>query len=251
MYQYACQSYHSDADSPCGFKSDRKWNLDRHLAKFEEREKEKYAEYEADLSKPLPLNIFANRDATAVQNRYSKSSFHALLLPTAHQSQRPPFEALRDPAFLTLVRQEAQKLKQIVASELGRMFGKFSAQEIERQAVLNGQVEDAGVLPAGRDWEKDVLVGVHASPWMHQLHIHVLSRDLFSSGIEHKRHYNSFATPFLIDLDDFPLTDGQIQERKRALQAGLKCWRCGQDFGDQFILLKDHLAEEFEKWKAE
>ena len=215
------------------------------------RGRERYAKYEADLSEPLPPNIFANQDAIAVRNRYSKSSFHALLLPTAHQSQLTPFEALRDPAFLTLVRQEAQKLKHIVASELCRMFGKFSAQEGARQAVLDGQVGGAEVLPAGRDWEKDVLVGVHASPWMHRLHIHVLSRDLVSRGIEHKRHYNNFATPFLIDLDDFPLTDGQIQERERALQAGLKCWRCGQDFGDQFISLKAHLAEEFEKWKAE
>jgi aprataxin len=54
-----------------------------------------------------------------------------------------------------------------------------------------------------------MLVGVHASPWMHQLHIHVLSKDLFSRSIERKA-LNSFATPFLIDLDDFPLTDSRI-----------------------------------------
>jgi aprataxin len=48
---------------------------------------------------------------------------------------------------------QAQKLKQIVvvASEPDRTFGMFSAQETEWQAILNGKVEDAEVLPAGRD----------------------------------------------------------------------------------------------------
>jgi len=40
-------------------------NLDHHLAKFDERERENYIKYEEDLSKedfskPLPQNIFAN-----------------------------------------------------------------------------------------------------------------------------------------------------------------------------------------------
>jgi len=46
------------------------------------------------------------------------------------------------------------------------MFGEFSTQDSDRQAVLRGEVEIVREedMPAGRDWEKDVLVGVHASP---------------------------------------------------------------------------------------
>jgi aprataxin len=189
----------------------------------------------------------------AVLNQYPMSSVHALLLPTSTQNVHPTLRAFQDPKFLATVREEALRLKAMIESELDRKYGKYSAQEVDRQVVLNGEVEiqKEEDMPKGRDWGRDVLVGVHARPWMNCIYVNVLSKDLFSKGIENKTHYNSFATPFLIDLADLPLSEHEIRERERFLATDLVCWRCGRNFGDELPLLKEHLAEEFEKWKAE
>ncbi len=93
-----------------------------------------------------------------------------------------------------------------MASELRRRFGAFSRADEARQAVLTGTVDDGGAeLPAGRDWQADVRVGVHAHPSMSHLHVHVLSRDMHSANARHRKHYNSFTTPFFVPLADFPL----------------------------------------------
>jgi aprataxin len=110
---------------------------------------------------------------------------------------------------------------------------------------------DSEELPEGRDWEKEVIVGVHANPAITQLHVHVLSVDMHSKHILHKKHYNSFQTPFFIDLAEFPLSKRAVRTREQHLRSDLKCWRCGKNFGNGIAQLKDHLAEEFEEWKAE
>jgi aprataxin len=109
-------------------------------------------------------------------------------------------------------------------------------------------------LPPGRDWEKDVMVGIHAHPSMSHLHVHVLSVDRFSECMKHRKHYNSFATPFFVPLEDFPLAQDDPRRhpgREGYLNSDLKCWRCGRNFGGAFKTLDEHLKEEFEKWKAE
>lgn len=70
--------------------------------------------------------------------------------------------------------------------------------------------------------------------------------------MRHRKHYNSFATPFLVPVEDFPLAEGD--ERRRPgrggfLERDLVCWRCGRGFGRGFKGLKEHLEEEFEGWK--
>jgi aprataxin len=250
---HICKSHHADSSGPCGYESDRQWNLDRHLHAYEQKERQGYQEYEKELSEPIQSTIYTKQHAKAVFNRYPKSSLHALLLPISPRSRLPLFEAFQDPAFLAAVRKEALELKAIIASEVGRRYAKYSAQDGDRQAVLNGEVEILREedMPKGRDYEKDMLVGVHARPWMDCIHVHVLTRDLFSKGIEHKRHYNSFATPFFIDLAEFPLSENEIRQREKSLNTDLVCWRCGRNFDDDFTSLKKHLAEEWEKWKAE
>jgi len=198
--------------------------------------------------------IYHNTDFVAVHDLYPKSTVHTLLLPRSKaHTLLHPFDAFDDPQFLASVQQETLKLKSLVAKELQRRYGKHSQSDARREAVLNGEVElaEGEELPAGRRWEDEVLVGVHAHPSMNHLHVHVLSRDMFSERLRHRKHYNSFNTPFLVDVADFPLAadDARRLGKQRYLERDFLCWRCGRNFGNRFKALKEHLADEFEEWK--
>ncbi|KAL8827584.1 MAG: hypothetical protein Q9170_006959 [Blastenia crenularia] len=194
-----------------------------------------------------------------INDLYPKSSIHLLLLPRDSKKQLlHPFAALQDPAFLASIQQEVRKLRLLVAKELQRRFGKFSAQERKREEAMEkaldaGEDVDEATLPKGRGWSKDVIAGVHTHPSMSHLHIHVLSIDRHSECMRHRKHYNSFATPFLVDVDDFPLSkQEEVRRRKeRWLDEGMVCWRCKRNFGNRFGKLKEHLEGEFEEWKRE
>lgn len=151
---------------------------------------------------------------------------------------------------------EIVKLKALVARELQRRLGQHSRSEKDRQAVLDGVMDwsEGQDLPAGRDWEAEVISGVHAVPSMSHLHVHVLSRDMHSGSLRHRKHYNSFNTGFLVDVMDFPLEEGDERldpKREGFLRRDLKCWRCGRGFGDRFKRLKEHLEDEFVSWRRE
>lgn len=206
---------------------------------------------------PASRVIYYDNDFVVINDLYPKSAVHTLLLPRSPtHSQQHPFEAFEDPEFLAKVQTEAAKLRKLVAKELQRRFGKYSAAEKRREAVLSGEVElaDDQDLPTGRDWEREVKVGIHAHPSMSDLHVHVISRDMSSECMRHRKHYNSFNTPFLVDVADFPLAEDDPRRhpgRAGYLNSDLVCWRCGRNFGNKFKQLKDHLAEEFEEWKTE
>jgi aprataxin len=206
---------------------------------------------------PASQVIYYNDDFVAISDMYPKSSVHTLLLPRSPRSELHPFEAFEDAEFLAKVKEESKKLRKIVASELRRKYGKYSAKEQARERVLNGDVElaDGEDLPPGRDWEQDVICGIHSHPSMNHLHVHVISVDRHSEFLRHKKHYNSFATEFFVELDKFPLPADSIRRDSKRndllLKGDMKCWRCGRNFGNQFAKLKVHLEHEFEKWKAE
>ncbi|KAE8447281.1 hypothetical protein EG329_010975 [Mollisiaceae sp. DMI_Dod_QoI] len=200
--------------------------------------------------------IYYDDAFVAIHDLYPKSSVHTLLLPRSEHKNMHPFGAFEDAEFLAAVREQVKKLRHIVAKELQRKYGPFSKQDIPREAVLNGEAElaDNGELPLGRDWDKEVVAGVHAHPSMNHLHVHVLSVDKYSECMKHRKHYNSFATDFFVPIEDFPLDkDDKRRHPGRAgyLDSDLKCWRCGRNFGNKFARLKEHLAEEFNAWKRE
>ncbi|KAL8758167.1 MAG: hypothetical protein Q9199_001704 [Rusavskia elegans] len=208
---------------------------------------------------PTSCVISYDDEFVTINDLYPKSSIHLLLLPRRPDKQLlPPFEALQDLEFLSSIQQEVKKLRLLVAKELQRRFGKYSAKERERENVmekaLNAMEEfDESTLPSGRDWSKDVISGIHTHPSMAHLHIHVLSRDRHNECMRHRKHYNSFATDFLVDVEEFPLTSADAKRRRKAgfLNDDLVCWRCGRNFGNKFAKLKHHLEGEFEEWKAE
>lgn len=197
--------------------------------------------------------IYYNEGFVAINDLYPKSSVHTLLLPRSSKSLLHPFEAFEDLDFLAKVKEEAKNLRTLVAKELRRIYGRYSAQEQARERALNG-IDDVEQLPPGRDWGKDIMVGIHAHPSMNHLHVHVLSVDRFSKHLKHRKHYNSFSTPFFVPLEDFPLAKDDVRRhpgREGYLNSDFKCWRCGRDFGRSFSKLEEHLAEEFANWKTE
>ena len=54
------------------------------------------------------------------------------------------------------------------------------------------------VLPARTPGLPPFLCGFHAAPSLRQLHLHLLSSDLDSDALKNKKHFNSFATSFLL-----------------------------------------------------
>jgi len=190
-----------------------------------------------------------------IKDQYPKATVHLLLLPRspAHYDLHP-HEAFEDAEFLAIIREEAASAAQIAAAELSRILSPFSASSKARNEAM-----DAGVpfddLPAGRDYISEIRVGIHAHPSMAHLHIHIISPDMHSDSLKHRKHYNSFNTPFFIPVADYPL-DKTDERRKTSFQnANLRrdfvCWRCGKDFGNKFAKLKEHLEEEFQEWRSE
>jgi aprataxin len=111
--------------------------------------------------------------------------------------------------------------------------------------------ERDALLPHGRNWLSEIVAGVHTVPSMNHLHIHIFSREMHSPWLKHKKHYLSFNTTFLVQLDELPL-----KEDSKRFHPGnwpswdMKCWCCGRNFGNKFKALKEHLEEEFEEWEV-
>jgi aprataxin len=213
------------------------------------------AAYTADpASYPPDRVLYHTKDWVVINDLYPKSSVHVLLLPRDPTKQLlHPFDAFSDPAFLAAVQAEVTKLHSLVASELRRKYSSFSASDKARNAALDAEppltLEE---LPAGRDWGKEVMSGIHAHPSMNHLHIHILSVDRVSPCMRHRKHYNSFNTRFFVPVEDFPLAEDDERRhpgREGYLQRDMECWRCGRNFKNRFAELKEHLAQEFEEWK--
>jgi aprataxin len=202
--------------------------------------------------------VYHNDKFVCINDLYPKATVHLLIIPRdkARQEQHP-FDALGDPDFLAEVGKEVEKAKEIASSELKRQFGSMS----KSSEAYNKGMEDAmeaddlpDTLPEPRDWAKEIRSGIHAHPSMNHLHIHVLSRDMHSERMRHRKHYNSFNTGFFVPLDDFPLDehDARLHPGKEGyLKEDFVCWRCSENFGNKFAKLKAHLEEEWDAWRRE
>ncbi|TQS35554.1 hypothetical protein Golomagni_04025 [Golovinomyces magnicellulatus] len=204
-----------------------------------------------------------NREFVVIKDKFPKSSVHMLILPRdARFSRLHPFEAFEHAEFLASVQLQLKKVKEMVVNEIRKRYGIFSKQDAQREILsregqaVESEIEKGNREQAlmGRNWDAEVISGIHARPSMNHLHIHVLSVDRFSDSLKHRKHYNSFATNFFIPLEDFPLSSDDVRrfpEREGYLSSELICWRCGKNFGNKFTSLKKHLSDEFEEWKRE
>lgn len=196
--------------------------------------------------------VYYNDDFVTIHDRYPKSTLHLLLLPRDHSKTRVhPFDAFEDPQFLDKVKAAVRKLRSFAAGELRRRYGRYSEQDRAREKALSAE-PPPDQLPRGRDWERELMCGIHAGPSMNHLHVHVIAVDRYSDRLKHRKHYNSFSTPFFIDIEDFPLAPDDRRRhpgREGYLHQNLVCWRCGEDFGSRFTELKAHLEKEFIQWR--
>ncbi|KAK4198271.1 putative Aprataxin [Triangularia verruculosa] len=186
-----------------------------------------------------------------LKDAFPKATVHLLLLPRSekHHLLRPN-EAFADPAFLAIVQEEATSAAKLAAAELERLIGSCSTSNKPRL-----EATDYAHRPPGRDYLSEIKIGMHAHPSMDHLHVHIISKDMHSPKVKHKKHYNSFTTEFFIPLADYPLAEDDIRRdvgfQNANLSRDFTCWRCGKDFGNKFTQLKKHLEEEFEEWKRE
>ncbi|KAH8167805.1 hypothetical protein CIB48_g429 [Xylaria polymorpha] len=186
--------------------------------------------YTADpASFPASRVIYHNESFVAINDLYPKSTVHTLLLPRSPRSRLHPFDAFEDPEFLASVQAETARLKRLAAKELQRRYGRFSAQEKEREAVLNG---GRGVGGRGT-----------ATGWA-RLGEGIARRRARAPFHERLTRAYSIARHAADDPRRHPGRAGY-------LNGDMRCWRCGKNFGNQFKKLKDHLTGEFEDWKKQ
>lgn len=198
---------------------------------------------------PQSRVVYYNDKFVVINDLFPKATVHLLILPRDPKINiLRPQEAFDDPKFLAECREEEKKVRAIVAAELRRKLGKYSAAEKARNEAM--ELEDPPEeLPPGRDWSREVMAGTHANPSMNHLHIHVLSRDLESESLKKTNHYLSFTSDFFIPMDDYPLSEKDPRRLYGRFPEDMHCWRCGKNFGRKMSQLKEHLAEEFEEWK--
>lgn len=203
---------------------------------------------------PQSRFVYFNEDFVVINDLYPKSVVHMLILARdKRKNTMHPTAAFDDPKFLALCRQEEKKVRKIAASELQRQLGRYSASDHARIEAMEADEPpaDEDALPAGRDWDREIMTGIHANPSMNHLHIHVLSRDLHSDRMKKWNHYQSFTTDFFVRMDEFPLAMDDHRRHYRHFPQDMVCWKCGKSFGRKFAELKRHLNEEFERWKRE
>jgi len=200
---------------------------------------------------PQSRVVYYNDKFVVINDLFPKASVHLLILPrdTTKNVLRPQ-EAFDDPAFLEECKEEEKKVRALVTGELRRRFGKYSASDRPRLEALDAD-EPPDDLPPGRDWDKDVISGIHANPSMNHLHIHVLSRDMVSECMKKRNHYLSFTTDFFVGLDQFPLEAKDHRRRYAHFPEDMECWRCGRNYGNKMARLKEHLEAEFEEWRRQ
>lgn len=202
---------------------------------------------------PASRVVYYTDKFVVINDLFPKATVHLLILPrdTTKNVLRPQ-DAFDDPVFLQECREEEQKVRALVASELSRRFARRSASDRPRlEASESDYPPPDDRLPPGRDWSKDIITGIHANPSMNHLHIHVLSRDMVSECMKKRNHYLSFTTDFLVPLSAFPLARDDHRRRYTHFPEDMCCWRCGKNFANKMARLKEHLEEEKAEWIKE
>jgi aprataxin len=151
--------------------------------------------------------IYFNDRFTLVHDKFPKADIHLLIIPRDRTKTRLiPQDAFNDPVFLEECRQELVKVKHMVGDELRRRYGRLSATEQPRIAAMESADPPAeNELPPGRDWEADIINGIHYRGSMSNIHIHVLSGDMISPHSRSMHGYQCMKTKFLCPLEAFPL----------------------------------------------
>eukprot|EP00092_Neocalanus_flemingeri_P040217 GFUD01043805.1.p1 GENE.GFUD01043805.1~~GFUD01043805.1.p1 ORF type:complete len:323 (+),score=116.23 GFUD01043805.1:60-1028(+) len=159
------------------------------------------------------LLVTSNTDLVTIKDKYPKACHHYLVLP---KKQLPNLQCLT---------KDDLDLLNMMDSEAARLTASHPSYQFQ--------------------------VGYHAVPSMAQVHLHVVSRDFDSPCLKHKKHWNSFTTPYFVPST---LVISQLEENgkidkpdkdlsKQWLDTPLKCHKCDytpKNFPDLKQHIKNH-----------
>jgi len=194
----------------------------------------------------LPSSLLFKKSSKniVIFDGYPKSIFHFLILP---RIQDPTLSISRLNNLQSLLSGDKATAKEVIEGLAD------DAKQIKKD------IEDEMLNKYGFKWE--VWIGFHGAPSMQHLHLHVLSSDLCSEKLKHKKHYNSFHPKlgFFLHLDElvswFDAESSYFASKVTALKPSnyepllkeaLVCFRCNSGFKN-IPALKHHLQEEWEK----
>ncbi|KAH7107383.1 HIT-like domain-containing protein [Auriculariales sp. MPI-PUGE-AT-0066] len=189
-----------------------------------------------------PSVLFAHTEQTVtIIDVYPKSKFHLLVLPRVPALGST--EQLGSLKTLLQDKDHARTVLDVLASD---------AEEAKKGILEEMQTR------YGFKW--GVRMGFHAVPSMLHLHLHVMSDELVSDRIKHKKHYLSFHPThgFWLPLEDvrgwleateeYYTRMAKLPEKQYEplLRQELRCFRCDGEFKN-FPALKAHLQQEWDK----
>ena len=158
----------------------------------------------ADSPSLFPATVYLlTRNFVVIYDRYPKASRHVLILPRDGYIDAPMGVRQLGPEHRDRV-QEMHSLAQAIAA----------AWSAEAEAAGEGTLK--------------CLIGYHATPSLHTLHLHVLTADLDSPALKKKIHWNSFTTPFFVPA---ALVDSQIGQPQGCREMALAAAACEEHDG--------------------
>lgn len=161
--------------------------------------------------------IFYDDDYVVVKDAFPKARLHWLILP------RDKTITIQHPLIILKNNEELYKKTKVLVDE----FVNKAAQELNVD-------------------RSHIKAGVHSVPSLANLHIHIISRDMYSDRLKTALHYNTFTTEFFINYEDIPNASVDLSmAEQRVKKANLICIYCGSDFKRSMAKLKIHLEEEY------
>lgn len=226
--------------------------------------------------------VFYDSNVTIIYDRFPKSVIHLLILPRLGTlTYKSPFEILTDKPTLELLFPYVLRARLFAARYLDAVKNDRpnlpSAKDFPTLAEVGyypGGLRPTNAPTGGQPCLDRIRSGFHAMPSMANLHIHVISLDLYSPALKRFNHYNSFTTVFFLPFDSTHVnakylnvlydSDSYISPNDKNYNqhhltspdqyldichhAPLVCRFCNKKF-ERFNMLKQHLALEYEKWK--
>ncbi|EKM76481.1 hypothetical protein AGABI1DRAFT_122637 [Agaricus bisporus var. burnettii JB137-S8] len=212
----------------------------------------------------LPASIlFCHSDRNmTIYDAYPKSMFHFLVLPRASSTSNK----LASPETGGGV---VSQKRLPLASDLSSLRTLLNSKNVDKQGAKDilTSMKDEGMKMKNeieREMEKrygfvwDVWMGFHGAPSMEHLHMHVISSDLVSEKLKHKKHYNSFHPKlgFFLHIDEVltwfdaestyyqNMIKHPFSKYEPLLKVPLSCFHCHSE-QKNIPTLKKHLQDEW------
>lgn len=140
--------------------------------------------------------LYHDDNVVIIKDKYPKLLRHYLVIPRIRSiCLKHPFDAFRNPEMYGCFAEYVQMAKDMAAESL----------------ISEGVVEDTPQLRTElASW---IVAGVHLAPSLSHVHIHVITKDMYSPFLKNKKHYNSFTTAFFVDFSKLGPDDSALKSR--------------------------------------